>query len=146
MKKNRMFTTEELITLLIINLILWLIMFFGRPVVFIVKKLPRFGPLKPLGLNFLMLVFITAEEYSVEPENSYVLRHEFAHYRQSIRFTPLLLALIHFCNMIYLIAKYRSVQQIYYHLWIERNADNNLPPSIFKHWCINLCNKKTARN
>jgi len=139
-----MFTTEETVIMLIVNFSLWLIMFLGRPVVIVVNRLPRFGPLKPLGLNFLMFVFITPDEYYNDTENNYVLRHEFAHYRQLIRFTPLPLALIHFFNMIYLFVKYRNIQQIYRHLWIERNADNNLPECKLKYWLIDLTGRKTV--
>lgn len=131
-----MFIDDELIEILVINVILWLIMLLGRPVVITVKKLPRIGSLSPLGINYLIFVFITKSEFDNEKSREAILQHEFSHYRQFIRYSPFLLVIIHFTNLFYLLFRYQSVRQIYNHLWIERNANKNIRKTEMKYFLI----------
>jgi hypothetical protein len=67
-----------------------------------------------------------------------VLRHEFSHYRQVVRFTPLVLAALHLVDIAWLIARNRAFRGLYRDLWIERDADRAIRPGRAKYWLADL--------
>jgi len=83
-----------------INILISVLMYIGKPIVFIVNKIPRIFPCKTISCNLLIGTLVEKEFY-----NSYardrILRHEFRHYKDARTLTPLVFIITYIAIDIY---------------------------------------------